>query len=269
MKTLRLVFLGDIVGRVGRKAVAKELPGIQSDYSPDVVIANGENSAGGFGIQPDTAQEIFRAGVHLITTGNHIWSKREIYPYLENHKDTILRPLNFPEGAPGVGALEYPLEGGGTLLLVNLIGRVFMPDLVDCPFEKMDALLAKQDSKETRPLIFCDFHAEATSEKVAFGHYVDGRVSVFVGTHTHVQTADDRVLPGGTAYISDAGMCGPEEGVLGCEKEPIIEKFRTGRPHRFDVAKGPAIVNGIFVEVDRESGKALRIERIFRRVPVV
>ena len=266
MDSLKIIFLGDIVGRVGRRAIAKEIPGLREEFAPDVLIANGENSAGGFGIQPETAQEIFKAGVDLITTGNHIWSKKDIYPYLDKHSEKIIRPLNFPEGAPGAGLLHHRLEDGTHLIVVNLIGRVFMPDLVDCPFQKIDQLLKSLKDEHPQAIIFCDFHAEATSEKVALGYFVDSRMSVLVGTHTHVQTADERVLPGGTAYISDVGMCGPEEGILGCEIEPIVAKFRTGLPHRFETAKGSAIVNGVFVEIDRASGRAKSIQRIFKRI---
>lgn len=261
---LKILFLGDIVGRVGRRAVREQLPLLKEKHSPSVVIANGENSAGGFGIQPDTADEIFKAGVDLITTGNHVWSKREIYPYLDKHRDTILRPLNFPAGAPGSGQLLWTHASGVKLRVVNLIGRVFMPDLVDCPFQSVRLLFP--DWAKEPAITFVDFHAEATSEKVAMGYLLDGHASVMVGTHTHVQTADERVLQGGTAYISDVGMCGPENGVIGCEREPIVEKFITGRPQRFDVAPGPGIVNGVLATVDTESRKAKTIERIFLRV---
>lgn len=262
---VRLIFLGDIVGRPGRRAVQLQVPKLREKYGPDVVIANGENSAGGFGIQPDTADEIFKAGVDLITTGNHVWSKREAYGYLDAHKDAIVRPVNFASPAPGAGMLVHTTSSGARLLLVNLIGRVFMPDLVDCPFRAMDDVFSSDEAKVPGTMIFCDFHAEATSEKVAFGHFVDGKATAVVGTHTHVQTSDDRILPGGTAYLSDAGMCGPENGVLGCEKEPIIEKFRTGRPQRFDVAKGPVMVNGVYIEADASTGKATKVERIYER----
>lgn len=255
-----ILFLGDIVGKPGRRTVTGFMPELKAKYAPDMIIANGENSAGGLGIDPGTAQEIYAAGVDVITTGNHVWSKKEINDYLDRESHRIVRPENYAEGAPGKGVLVWQAPTGVRVLVLNLLGRVFMSDLVDCPFRTADKVLA--DFKGQYDLAFIDFHAEASSEKVALGYYLDSRVSVIVGTHTHVQTADDRILPGGTAYITDVGMCGPYDGVIGVKAEFIVKRFLTGLPVRFDLAKGVRQVNGVVVRLDEESGRATSMERI-------
>jgi metallophosphoesterase (TIGR00282 family) len=245
--------IGDVVGRPGRKAVREFLPGLFHDYKPNLVIANGENCAGGIGITPDTAKELFDCGINVITTGNHVWAKKEIIPYLDG-ESPIIRPLNFPPGAPGRGFLE--VKG---VLIVNLIGRVFLGEF-DCPFRSIDCLLAEMKTK-TKTIIV-DFHAEATSEKVAMGRYLAGRVSAVLGTHTHVGTADASILPGGTAYVTDVGMVGPADSVIGVDAASAIRSFLTGMPHRFFVGEGPVTFDAVLVEVDEATGKATSIQRI-------
>jgi hypothetical protein len=248
--------VGDIIGKPGRRAVQQLLPGLRHEYGLELVIANGENAAGGLGITLDTAQELFDSGVDIITTGNHVWAQKEIIPYLESDL-SILRPLNFPPGAPGRGCLLT-----ARALVVNLMGRVFMDEL-DCPFRAMDRLLSEMTT--ATKVIIVDFHAEATSEKMAMGRYLDGRVSAVLGTHTHVGTIDACILPEGTAYVTDVGMVGPMDSVIGDDAESVIHRFLSGMPHRISVGKGKAILNAVLVEVDETSGKATNIERIQRQ----
>ncbi len=245
--------IGDVVGRPGRRAVEQLLPGLRHKYELDLVIANGENAAHGLGITLDTAQELLNFGVNVITSGNHIWAKKEIIPYL-NGELPIVRPLNFPPGAPGRGFLST-----GNALIVNLVGRVFMGEF-DCPFRAMDSLLSEIEAEPN--VVIVDFHAEATSEKVAMGRYLDGRVSAVLGTHTHVGTVDTCILPGGTAYVSDVGMVGPTDSVIGADADAVIHSFLTKMPLRFSVGKGRSIFDAVLVEVDEASGKALSIQRI-------
>lgn len=247
--------IGDVVGRPGRRAVQQLLPGLRYEYELDLVIANGENSAGGLGITLDTAQELLDCGVNVITTGNHIWAKKEIIPYLDSELP-ILRPLNFPPGAPGRGFLLT-----GSALIVNLVGRVFLGEY-DCPFRAMDCLLSEIETPPS--VIIVDFHAEATSEKVAMGRYLDGRVSAVLGTHTHVGTVDARILPKGTAYVTDVGMVGPTDSVIGDDADAVIHSFLTKMPHRFSVGKGKTIFDAVLIEVDEASGKAANIQRVQR-----
>lgn len=253
-----ILFVGDIVGGAGRKALREYLPGIVSKHNVDFVIANGENAAGGFGITRGMADQIFAAGVHLITSGNHIWDKKEVLGFIDS-EPRLLRPANYPDGVPGAGFGVFVTPTGGKLAVLNLAGRVFMP-AIDCPFQyamkNLDRML-----KETKALII-DFHAEATSEKIAFARMVDGRATAVIGTHTHVQTADERLLPGGTAYISDAGMTGPVESVIGTEPDIVIEKFLTQLPRRFEVAKGPRRLDGVVLDLDETTGRARGIQRI-------
>jgi 2',3'-cyclic-nucleotide 2'-phosphodiesterase len=249
---LRVLMIGDVVGRPGRRAVQKFLPGLIHDYELDLVIANGENSAGGIGITPDTAKELCECGVDVITTGNHVWAKKEIIPQLDGELP-IIRPLNFPPSTPGRGFLET--KGA---LIVNLIGRVFIGQY-DCPFRTMDCLL---DSQIKSKVIIVDFHAEATSEKVALGRHLDGRVSAVLGTHTHVATADAYILPKGTAYVTDVGMVGPTDSVIGVDTQSAIQSFLTGMPHRFFVSEGIASFDGILLEADEATGRAVSIKRI-------
>lgn len=252
---MRILMIGDVVGKPGRSAVKQFLPGLLREYGIDLVIANGENSAGGLGVTLTTAQELLDYGVDVITTGNHVWAKREIIPYLDGELP-ILRPLNYPPGAPGRGFLLIE-----HVLVVNLMGRVFMSE-IDCPFRAMDYLLSEIETKPK--VIIVDFHAEATSEKVAMGRYLDGRISALLGTHTHVGTADACILPGGTAYVTDVGMVGPVDSIIGDDAEAVIHSFLTKMPHRFSIGKGRAIFDAMLVEVDEASGRAINIQRIRR-----
>jgi metallophosphoesterase (TIGR00282 family) len=250
---LRVLMIGDVVGRPGRRAVQHFLPGLRHDYKFDLVIANGENTAGGIGITPDTAKELCNYGVDVITTGNHVWAKKEIMPHMDGELP-IIRPLNFPPGVPGSGFIE--MNG---VLVVNIIGRVFIGQY-DCPFRAMDCLLSEIKTKTK--VIIVDFHAEATSEKVAMGHYLDGRVSAILGTHTHVPTADCYIMPKGSAYVSDVGMVGPVDSVIGVDTESAIRSFLTGMPHRFFMSEGAAVFDAIMVDADEATGKATSVERI-------
>jgi hypothetical protein len=252
-----LLAIGDIIGKPGRQAIQKLLPELKEQHSPDLVIANGENVAGGIGLTSITARELLEAGVNVITSGNHIWAHKEIIPYLDSEMP-ILRPLNYPPGVPGRG---YIIRGRA--MVVNLMGRTFMGDL-DCPFRAMDKLLA--ELKDKPPVIIVDFHAEATSEKMALGRYLDGRVSAVLGTHTHVGTIDAQILSGGTAYVTDIGMTGPMDSVIGDDAEAVIQRFLTAIPHRLSVGKGKIIFNAMLVEIDDNTGKALNIERIYQEV---
>lgn len=254
---MRVLLLGDIYGRPGRQMLKEILPQIKQEYSPDLIIANGENSAGGFGLTPKIAKELFAMGIDVLTSGNHIWDQKDIIPYLDQ-EPRILRPANYPPGTPG-NFLYYATINDQKVAIINLIGRVFMGDF-DCPFRKIDQLL--EEVQQHTPFVIIDFHAEATSEKQAFSWYVDGRVSIVVGTHTHVPTADQRILPGGTAYTTDLGMCGPLDGVLGVSRETVINKFLTQLPTRFSVAKGPRQLCGIIVDLNHE-GKAEKIFRLY------
>ncbi len=257
---MKILFLGDVFAKIGRKLVASELPKLKQKYAPDITIINGENAAGGLGIDKPIASELFKAGADVITSGNHIWNKREGVNYLKETKDPILRPYNYPPGAPGKGYLIWDLPNGKKIAVVNMIGRVFMGDILDCPFQAIDSLLKSEIAGVD--YCFIDFHAEATSEKVAFGFYVDGRVTAVVGTHTHVQTADERILPGGTAHITDVGMCGPYNSVIGVKTEKIIDRFISGLPMRFDAAKGAGVLCGVIITGEETTGKATTIERI-------
>jgi metallophosphoesterase (TIGR00282 family) len=252
-----ILAIGDIVGKPGRQAVQAFVPDLRQEYGIDLVVANGENAAGGFGLTIGTEQELLDYGVDVITSGNHIWAQKEIIAYLDEDVP-ILRPLNYPPGVPGRG---YLLKNGA--LVVNLMGRTFM-NSYDCPFRAMDALLEELSPKTK--VIIVDFHAEATSEKVAMGRYLDGRVSAVLGTHTHVGTIDTRILPGGTAYVTDIGMTGPDDSVIGDDAEAVIKRFLTMLPHRLSVGKGKPVFNAIMVGVDEKSGRATSIERISREL---
>ena len=249
-----VLIIGDIIGQPGRQAVHKLLPGLRRKYGLDMVIANAENAAGGFGLTSTIADELLEVGVDVLTSGNHIWAQKEIIAHLDEDSMPVLRPLNYPSGVPGRGYLI-----SGRVMVVNLIGRTFMT-AVDCPFRAMDKLLAEIKSKP--PVIIVDFHAEATSEKMAMGRYLDGRVSAVLGTHTHVGTIDAQILSGGTAYVTDIGMVGPADSVIGDDPESVLQRFLTGIPHRLSVGKGKSIFNAIMVEVDESNGRATKIERI-------
>lgn len=253
---------GDIVGRPGRRALNEALPALIAEHKPDFVIANGENAAGGAGITRETAAPLFAAGVHVLTMGNHVWNQRDSYAYIEE-ETRLVRPANFPPGAPGRGSYVYELPSGVRVGVVNLQGRTFMQP-IDDPFRAGDEAIKSLES--SADVIIVDIHAEATSEKLAFALFVDGRVSCVFGTHTHVPTADECVLPKGTAYITDVGMTGPSESIIGMRPADIIERFLTGLPKRFEVASGPAVLNGIVVDVDETTGLARGIERLRKRV---
>jgi metallophosphoesterase (TIGR00282 family) len=255
---MRILFIGDTIGKPGRETIRALLPNIRDKFKTDIVIVNGENAAAGFGITEQTAQELFSCGVDVITTGNHVWDKKEALIYLDK-QPRVIRPLNYPPDVPGNGSALITPAGKPAVAVLNVSGRVFM-NCLDCPFRTTDAALEK--IKEAAKIIIVDFHAEATSEKVAFGYYLDGRVSAIIGTHTHVQTADEKILPCGTAYISDAGMTGPLHSVIGVEKNQIIGKFLTGMPRKFDVAEGKTILNAVVVDIEDKTGRAAGIQRV-------
>jgi metallophosphoesterase (TIGR00282 family) len=260
---VKLLFIGDIVGEPGRRAVKTLVPALRQDHRLDFVIANGENSAGGNGITPRIADEIYGSGVDVITSGDHLWDQKEVVHLLAN-ESRFLRPLNYPPDTPGCGTgiFTFP-DGAGKPVkigVMNIQGRTFMQPPLDNPFPAgRDAV---KMLREQTPLIFVDFHAEATSEKIAFARFLDGQVSAVVGTHTHVQTADEQIFPGGTAYLSDAGFTGPHESVLGREIAPVIQRFLTSVPQRFEVAKERVLLHGVVIELDGATGRAIKIERI-------
>ncbi len=260
---MKILFVGDIFGSAGRHIVHEHLPHLIETHAIDLLVINGENSAGGFGITPSIAEEIFDLGAHVITTGNHIWDKREIFDYMTVPADShergrrIIRPANYAVTTPGFGVYEGALEDGQTYAVMNLQGRVFM-SACDDPFRKADELLTKIKAK----VILVDIHGEATSEKVALGWYLDGRVTAVLGTHTHIPTADERILPEGTAYQTDVGMSGPYDSVIGVEKELILQRFLTGMPGKFEAAKGNPKLCATLIECDGATGRAQRIQRI-------
>lgn len=255
---MRILMLGDVIGRPGRRAVHALLPGLRQEYGIELVIANGENAAGGLGLTRETAEELIKSGVDVITSGNHIWAQREIMNDLDSDL-AILRPLNYPPGVPGHGYLIK-----GETLVVNLLGRTFIGNF-DCPFRAMDQLLEElADNKP--PVIIVDFHAEATSEKVAMGWHLDGRVSAVLGTHTHVGTVDARLLPKGTASITDVGMIGPIDSVIGDDTDVVLRRFLTQIPHRISVGKGSVLLNSVLVEIEEATGRAKNISRIDREI---
>ena len=255
---MKILAIGDVVGKPGRRALQQLLPGLINEYHIDLVIANGENSAHGIGITRDTTRELLDCGVDVITTGNHIWAQREIVQYLLEDNLPVIRPLNFPPAAPGRG---FILKNGA--MVVNLIGRVFVGQY-DCPFRTMDTLLSSIDPTK---IIIVDFHAEATSEKNALGRYLDGRVSAVYGTHTHVGTTDSCILPHGTAYVTDIGMVGPVESIIGDDADNVLNSFLTGLPHRLSVGKGRAALDAILLDISNETGKARSIKRIRKEEP--
>lgn len=259
---MKILFIGDIVGEPGRRAVRQLVPVLRERHALDVVIANGENSAGGNGITPMTAAEIFKAGVDIITSGDHLWDQKEVSELLA-HEPRFVRPLNYPPGTPGQGAALLRLEGKPTVAVVNVQGRTFMPPLEN-PFIMMQAEVDRL--RQLTPIIFVDVHAEATSEKIGLARMLDGKVSAVIGTHTHVQTADEQIFPGGTAFLCDAGFTGPHESVLGRDIEPVVKRFLTNTPQRFSVAKERIILHGVVVEIDNTSGKAAGIQRIAERI---
>ena len=267
---MKILFIGDIFGRPGRTIVKDRLPELRKQHSPDLVIANCENAAAGFGITPPLAEELFDLGIDVMTTGNHVWDKREIIEYFQmadgnphSPARRLLRPANFPQNLPGWGVYQGQ-KNGVAYAVMNFQGRVFMGSSDD-PFRYADRLLEQIKSNSDSKIIFVDFHAEATSEKVAFGWYLDGRVTAVVGTHTHIPTADETVLPKGTAYITDVGMTGPFDSVIGVKKESVVEKFLSGMPARFEAAIGDVRLCAVVVECDNQSGRATSIERLMLR----
>lgn len=260
---MKILFLGDIVGNPGREAIFKLLPQIKFEKKIDLTIANAENSAGGAGITPAVAEELFKLGCNVLTSGDHIWDRQDIVEFLKSEK-FLLRPLNFPSVAAGRGYCIFELPSGIKVAVVSLLGRVFMKPLVDCPFKTIRDILPELN--KITPITIVDIHAEATSEKIAFGYFLDGKVSAVAGSHTHVQTADERILPGGTAFITDLGMCGPLDSVIGQKKEKIIERYLTGMPTRFEVATSDIQLQGVVLDIDEKTGKARSIERLQRKV---
>lgn len=259
--SINIIFIGDIVGKPGRKIVKELLPRLVQKYNADLVIANGENAAGGFGITEKVAEELFSYGIDIITTGNHVWDKKEVVPYIAK-EPRILRPINYPEGVPGFGSTIFRTRNNHLVGVINASGRIFM-NLLECPF-KTTKREVERIKRETNVIVI-DFHAEATSEKMAFALYLDGKVSAVIGTHTHVQTADERILPKGTAYITDVGMTGPENSVIGFKEDSIIEKFLTLMPKVFEVPQSSAFLSALFVEVSLTDGLARKVERIFAK----
>lgn len=253
-----VLVIGDIIGSPGRRAVNELLPGLKKQYKINLIIANAENVAGGLGLTLVTAEELFNAGVDVLTSGNHIWAQKEIIPYLDSEMP-ILRPLNYPPGVPGRGYIVF----NNQVVVVNIIGRTFIGNF-DCPFRAMDKLLAELKPKPA--VIIIDFHAEATSEKMAMGRYLDGRVSAVLGTHTHVGTIDAQLLPQGTAYVTDIGMTGPTNSIIGDDTDTVLERFLSMIPHRLTVGKGKVTFNAVLIKVDKETGRATDIERISREV---
>lgn len=254
---MKILFIGDICGKPGRQAVEKHLPELRKQETFDFIIANGENAAGGHGLTGQVAQDLFQMGIHILTTGNHIWDKKDIYEYIET-EDRILRPLNFPPAAPGKGWGIYSNEKGERLGIINLIGRVFMAE-ADCPFRSFQDHI--QMIRQETSNILVDFHAEATAEKKALLYYCNGTVSALLGTHTHVQTRDAQITPEGTAYITDVGMTGVQDSIIGVRPKEVVEKFLTGLPNRFQVAKGQGIINAVILEID-PMGKGKKIRYI-------
>ncbi len=263
MLPVKILFIGDIVGEPGRRAVKQLVPHLRKQYDLDIVVANGENAAGGSGITGNTAADIFSAGVNIITTGDHVWDQKESNTLL-GQDSRLLRPINYPPGTIGHGSALVEMPFKPALAVINLQGRVFMPDLEN-PFVSIDVEVNRLRAK-TR-LILVDIHAEATSEKIALGRFLDGRVSAVIGTHTHVQTADEQIFPGGTAFLSDAGFTGPHESVLGREIEPVIRKFMTCQPQRFPVATGRVLLQGAIVTIQEDTGRATHIQRISEPLP--
>ncbi len=249
---MKILFIGDVVGRPGRQIAARLLPRLITRFNIDLCIANCENAAAGFGLTPKVYEQLKAMEIAVITSGNHIWNKREIYPLLDE-QEVLLRPANYPEGVPGHGSCVVSTPGRARVAVLNLMGRVFLP-AIDCPFRCADTAVAKL--REETDVVLVDFHAEATSEKIAMGWFLDGRVSAVLGTHTHVQTADATILPGGTAYMTDLGMTGPRNSVIGVNKNIIIEKYLYQIPKRFDTAKGPGILSGAVLDIDGKTGRA-------------
>lgn len=259
---MNILFVGDVVGKIGRNMLHEHLPALKRQHGLDLIVVNGENTAGGVGITPAIAEELFDLGVGVITLGNHAWDKRDVIPYIDGEK-RLLRPLNWPGAVPGGGSVVVQAANGARVGVICLIGRVFAHVHYDDPFRAVDQALEQISGRAD--VILVEMHADATSEKAAMGWYLDGRVSAVLGSHTHVQTADNWVLPGGTAYLTDLGMTGPYHSVIGMEKDLVLERFLTQMPVRFETAKGPGQLCGAVIQVDPQSGRAHGIERVFIR----
>jgi metallophosphoesterase (TIGR00282 family) len=259
---LNLLFIGDVFGRPGRRAVRTCLADLVRRYGIDLTIANAENAAGGLGVTPSVAGELLGAGVDVLTTGNHVWRHREFAQFAEAER-RVVRPANFPPGVAGRGSEVYVASSGDSVGVINVVGRVFMEPL-DCPFRAADREIGELRGRTN--IIVVDVHAEATSEKAALGWHLDGKASAVIGTHTHVQTADATILPGGTAYITDVGMTGPRESVIGVQRESIIERFLTGMPTRFEVAAGPSMLNALVADIDPQTGTARSVSRVVESI---
>jgi 2',3'-cyclic-nucleotide 2'-phosphodiesterase len=259
---LRILFFGDVVGRPGRDILARRMPELRRSLAADAVIVNGENAAAGAGITAQICQEIFGLGADVITLGNHAWDKREIATYIDE-EPRLIRPANFPPGTPGFGSCVVKRGGQPVMAVIQAHGRVFTPLLLDDPFRGLEEVVERL--RKVTPVIIVDFHGDATSEKAAMGWFLDGRASAVIGTHTHVQTADEVVLPGGTAFVTDVGMCGPWMSVIGSDRQLVLERFLTQMPVRFEVAKGPAVLSAVLIDVDPTTGRASAIQRILER----
>ena len=257
---MRIMLVGDVVGRAGRRAFRTITPRLRAERKIDVVIVNGENAAGGKGFTRKALDELYEGGADIVTSGNHVWDKKDVFAFVDD-EPFLVRPANYPDGTPGKGYCIFPFKAAN-IAVMNLSGRSFMPAL-DCPFQKADEILAEIGGQAD--VVVLDFHAETTSEKLAMGHYLDGRADIVVGTHTHVQTADEQILPGGTAYITDLGMVGAHDSILGVRKEIVIQKFRTGMPVRFDMAEGAAEYAAVIVDIEPNGRRAPQIERILLR----
>ncbi|MBI4632753.1 MAG: TIGR00282 family metallophosphoesterase [Deltaproteobacteria bacterium] len=255
---MKILFIGDIIGKPGRKAVREVIPRIISGRGIDLVIANCENAAAGFGVTREVVEELYQNNIDVLTSGNHLWDKKEVTEFIEDY-ETLLRPANYPHGVPGRGTVIVPVPSGNYVGVLNLAGRIFMQPL-DCPFRTAEREIER--IREKTPIIIVDIHAEATSEKRALGWFLDGRVSAVLGTHTHVQTADEDILPGGAAYITDVGMTGSFDSVIGIKKEIVLERFLTQMPNKFEVAKNDVRLQGVVVDVDEATGRSTGIERL-------
>ncbi|MDE2009562.1 MAG: TIGR00282 family metallophosphoesterase [Candidatus Omnitrophica bacterium] len=263
---MNILCIGDIVGRPGREAVAALLPKMKKEHAIDLVVANAENASGGAGLIPKNADEILGMGVDVMTMGDHVWDKPEIFGYLQERRENIIRPANFPEGVPGFGWTVVTASNGVRVGIINLLGRTFMRYNVFCPFLTLESIVSK--IRDQASVIIVDMHAEATSEKVALGHFADGKASLVFGTHTHIQTADEKILPQKTAYITDVGMSGPYDSVIGQDKVKIINRFLTSMPHKFEVAQSSGTVHGVIVKVDARTGRAEAVRRVSQESPM-
>lgn len=263
---INILCVGDVVGKPGREGINQLLGGLKEEFSLDLVVVNAENSAAGAGLTSKIAGQLFSMGCHVLTLGDHAWDQKELEPFLDQN-DFVIRPANFPKGVPGKGWTIIEITPGVKVGVINLIGRVFMRYQVNCPFLALDEIVA--EIRKVTPIIILDMHAETTSEKIAMGHYCNGKISAMVGTHTHVQTADEQILSQGTAYITDLGMTGPHDSVIGQKKEQILQRFLTSMPVRFQVASDRVILNGVVITIDERDGTATQIQRVHRQADII